>query len=417
MVHMITMLISIEHSNSSTSALIGHLKIISEASSKKKHFSDKMTSQPMSSTMAPKVKCTLCHKPYSASYLKRHMKKDHEDQEDQPKDLEMGTQNVENVTMWVENEKSFQTREIESFLNNKSEGELINAVALAEVVYDAEKQLDKEDMDMEQCMEWFDEDHNEAFNFTSDFAEELVREERPNRVEQMKQHKKTVAEQQKKDDMLIKHSNKLLEASEKQKNHFRKTVNRLEQELQDVYNDWEASEITNREEMDKLRGELDNEKKKHSVKANHPNKIQEVREIEQKCKHCRFTYKDSKTLDNHVSAVHMKYNEQKCQHCRFTCKDSKILDNHVSAVHMKHNEQKCQQCRFTCKDSQTLDNHVSAVHMNQNCHLCEETFASKAALRKHVRNHLMNNLEYSCGVCTNKFKNIEDARAHATKPC
>ena len=117
------------------------------------------------------------------------MKKDHGDQ---IKDIEMGAQHVENATMWVENEKdmSFQTREIESFLNNKSDGEIRNAAALAEAVFDAEKQLNIDDMEMEHCLEWFEEDHNEAFNFTSDFAEELIREERPNRVEQMKQHKK-----------------------------------------------------------------------------------------------------------------------------------------------------------------------------------------------------------------------------------
>ena len=60
---------------------------------------------------------------------------------------------------------------------------------------------------------------------------------------------------------MIKHSNQLLEAAEKQKAHFRKTVHRLEKELEDVYNNWEASEITNREEMDKLRVELEKEKK------------------------------------------------------------------------------------------------------------------------------------------------------------
>ena len=71
--------------------------------------------------MAPKVKCTLCHKPYSSSYIRRHMKKDHEDQS---KDLEMGEQNVGNVTMWVENEKSFQSRDLDSFMNDKSDVEI-----------------------------------------------------------------------------------------------------------------------------------------------------------------------------------------------------------------------------------------------------------------------------------------------------
>ena len=52
--------------------------------------------------MAPKVKYTLCQKPYSISYMRRHMKKDHDDQ---PKDIEMGEQNVSNVALRVENKK------------------------------------------------------------------------------------------------------------------------------------------------------------------------------------------------------------------------------------------------------------------------------------------------------------------------
>ena len=190
------------------------------------------------------------------------MKKDHDDQ---LKDIEMGEQNVSNVAMWVENEKdmSNQTRDLDSFLNNKSDCDILNAAASADAIHDAENLLDKEDMEMQQCLEWYDEDHNEAFNFTSDFAEELLREERPNWAEQVKNLKKTAAEQQKKDDLLIKHSNKLLEAAERQKAHFRKTVNKLQEELQDTYNNWEASEINNQEEMNKLRVELDNEKKKN----------------------------------------------------------------------------------------------------------------------------------------------------------
>ena len=71
------------------------------------------------------------------------MKKDHEDQ---TKDLEKGDQNSDNVTMWVENEKnaSFQTRDLESLFNNKSDAEIRNAAAFAEAVHDAEKLLDIE---------------------------------------------------------------------------------------------------------------------------------------------------------------------------------------------------------------------------------------------------------------------------------
>ena len=214
------------------------------------------------------------------------MKKDHEDHS---KDIELGTQSVGNATMSVQNEKdaSFQTRDLESFLNEKS---------------------DMKEMEMEQCLEWFDEDHNEAFNFTSEFAEELVREERPNRAEKIRNHNKVVAEQKKKDDLLIKHSNKLLEAAETQRSHFRKTINRLEQELQETYNNCQASELTNREEMEMLRDELEKEKKKNTDKSN---ATPEVKEVGQKCKECRFTCKDSKILDNHMEVVHIREVGQK----------------------------------------------------------------------------------------------------------
>ena len=211
-------------------------------------------------------------------------------------------------------------------------------------------------MDMEQCLEWYEEDHNEAFNFTSEFAEDLAREKRPNRNEQIKNHKKIVAEQQRKDDLLIKHSNRLLEAAERQKAHFRKTVTRLEQELQDVYNDWEASEISNREEMDKIKSELEKEKKKNTEKNNIRSEVKEL-------------------------------------------------------------EQKCKECKFTSKDSNTLSNHVALVHSIQDCNFCEKRLKCKAALRNHVKNHLMNTPEIFCDVCKKKFNKIEDARVHAKTPC
>ena len=108
---------------------------------------------------------------------------------------------------------------------------------------------------------------------------------------------------------------------------------------------------------------------------------------------------------------------QKCNDCNFDCKDSKTLENHMTTVHSRGHEQKCKACKFTCKDGKTLDNHMAAVHTNQKCHMCEETFSSKAALRNHVRNHLMNTEEYICDLCNKKFNSLDDAQAHASKPC
>ena len=120
-------------------------------------------SQPTTSTMAPKVKCTLCSKPYSVNYMKRHMKKDHESLTN---DVEKGR--AVEINVWVENEKdmSYASRDLESFLRNNSDNELRNAAAFAGVIHDVEEQMAINEMDLEQCFEWYDEDHNEAFNFT-----------------------------------------------------------------------------------------------------------------------------------------------------------------------------------------------------------------------------------------------------------
>ena len=80
-------------------------------------------------------------------------------------------------------------------------------------------------------------------------------------------------------------------------------------------------------------------------------------------------------------------------------------------------DQKCKQCKFTCKDSNTMDSHVTQVHSLQPCHICSEVFTSKAEMRNHVKKHLNNELEYSCGVCKMSFKTIEEAKDHAMKVC
>ena len=80
-------------------------------------------------------------------------------------------------------------------------------------------------------------------------------------------------------------------------------------------------------------------------------------------------------------------------------------------------DQKCRQCKFTCKESKNMESHVATVHCLQPCHICNEVFTSKAAMRNHVRKHLNNELEYICSVCKMVFKSIEEAKDHGTKVC
>ena len=194
-----------------------------------------MSSQPINSTMAPTVKFNICSKPYSVGYIKKHMKKDHGDTE---KDQELGGQvevNVNMVNMWVENEKekSFATRDLDSFLNNQSDLEIMGAVAQAEGLYEAEQYMALREKEMNQCLEWYDKDHNDAFNLTSDFAEEIRKEALEPNQNQHDLNRK-VAELKKKEDELVRNTTRLLKKAETQKNHLRKTVRSLEQELADT---------------------------------------------------------------------------------------------------------------------------------------------------------------------------------------
>ena len=80
-------------------------------------------------------------------------------------------------------------------------------------------------------------------------------------------------------------------------------------------------------------------------------------------------------------------------------------------------DQRCRQCKFTCRESKNMESHIASVHSLHACHICNEVFTNKAAMRNHVNKHLKNELEYTCRVCKKVFKSIEEAKDHAIKAC
>ena len=280
--------------------------------------------------------------------------------------------------VWIEDEVNrplMLTRELDSFLDNRSDTSLIEAVRMSE---EAEAQVEKL-VARNHEVEWFEEDNNAEFNaeFASEFASSLRRDSLPsqsaNTIAEF--HNDLMKKQVEKHKVMVVRTTRLLKHAELTKKALRKRVESLEKELEETQENWQGSLEADSEEIAGLKATIRSKhikidelelaakeepvKEKNTEKTNIPNRIQEVREIVQKCKDCKFTSKDSKALDMHVATV----------------------------------------------------------HTNQNCHICEETFTSKAALRNHVRNHLMNTHEYSCKICNNKFKNLDDARANSTKPC
>ena len=80
-------------------------------------------------------------------------------------------------------------------------------------------------------------------------------------------------------------------------------------------------------------------------------------------------------------------------------------------------DQHCKHCKFKCKDSNSMISHVAYVHSSFPCQICNEIFTSNAAMKNHVKKHLNNELRYTCGVCKNIYKTIEEAKDHAIKVC
>ena len=260
------------------------------------------------------------------------------------------------------------TRELDSFLDNRSDTSLFEAARMTE---EAEAQVEKLVVRNHE-VEWFEEDNNAEFNteFASEFASSLRRDSLPsqsaNNIAEF--HNDLMKKQVEKYDAMVVRTTRLLKHAELTKKSLRNRIESLEKEVEETQENWQGSSESDSEEIASLKATITAKNikidelelaAKNTEKTNNPNRIQEVRQIVQKCKDCKFTSKDSKTLDKHIATV----------------------------------------------------------HTNQNCHLCEETFTSKAALRNHVRNHLMNTHEYSCNICNNKFMNLDDARAHSTKPC
>ena len=366
--------------------------------------------------MAPKVKCHVCSKPYSVGYLKKHIKKDHSDQ---GKDIELGDQgevNVNKVNMWVENEKemSFATRDLDSFLNNQSDLDIMNAAAQAENINEAVEQIELQEQEMNQCLEWYDEDHNEAFNFTSDFAEELRRESIQLIRPQYNQNK-LVADMKKKEDELVKRTTKLLNQAEIQKLHLRKTVRSLQRELADTMKSWERSEKTNREELSKVNAEL--------AAAIKETKKPEVTEVDQKCDHCKFTCKESKNMNSHIASVHGKQN---CHICSEVFTSKAALRNHVRKHLTNQLKYTCGVCQKDYKNIEDAKDHAMNVCgsiqekgatqesvLSENiheCKLCNVKFNSNSTLEKHTKE------KHECVDCTKCnviFKSQEDYYKHA----
>ena len=93
---------------------------------------------------------------------------------------------------------------------------------------------------------------------------------------------------------------------------------------------------------------------------------------------------------------------EKCKVCEFASKSKVVMKQHMEYKHKGVKAFKCLMCPVVSNSQQSFKEH-KAHHQKE--------------LDVITRRDKTHDLEYSCEVCNKTYKNIEDAKAHAMKPC
>ena len=88
-----------------------------------------------------------------------------------------------------------------------------------------------------------------------------------------------------------------------------------------------------------------------------------------KCNFCDKSFGDSKTLKDHVKAIHEVVRDHICDSCGQGFKLQKVLIAHIRGVHGERNH-KCDICGQAFKLLKTLKQHVKYVHDKVKEHAC-----------------------------------------------
>ena len=314
-------------------------------------------------------KCDQCDKSYTIkSSYQSHMRLKHKTAK-AAEELESGNKTARKkkvgaFNMWIENEHEKTgnwTRDLNSFLENKRDFSLEAAAIESEEAIEIELQAEKLAVKNHE-VDWFEEDNNLVFDthFSSDFASSLRNQSQSDKSANSLAalHNEMMKKQIEKYDALVIRTTKSNIAAEAAKAHFRKTVKSLTQELEETRESWQTSSEIDAQEISNLKGKL----------AAQKNKIDAL---------------ESKNADPVVL-------NQKCTKCSIVTKDGKTLRQHMKTTH--------------------------GVQSGKQCTQCPERFSNEIELRKHIKDHLMDK-HFFCELCKKTFKHLDQAQAHAAKPC
>ena len=195
--------------------------------------------------------CTMCDKSYDKkSSYQSHMRLKHRAAKEV--ELEKGTKTTQKKKghgiyyQWIENEKDKnlqRTRELDSFLANKSDANLIDA---AREIEEAEVQMERLGRVNDHELEWFEEDNMIEFSrdFASDFASSLRRDsiaasQPSDKLAEL--HNEMMKKQVEKYDAMVIRTTRMLNAAEDAKKDLQKWKKAVEKELAETQENWQAT--------------------------------------------------------------------------------------------------------------------------------------------------------------------------------
>ena len=371
--------------------------------------------------------CNFCDKSYDkkTSY-QSHMRLKHKPTKES--EVEKGAKTPQKKSgqgVWIENECDrplLLTRELDSFLDNRSNASLIGA---AREIEEAEMQVEKMVVRNHE-FEWFEEDNGVEFNqeFSSDFASSLRRDSLPSQPASnlVEFHNDLMKKQVDKYDAMVVRTTRMLKHAELTKKELRKRVELLEKELQETQENWQGSSEADSEEIAGLKSKIVTQNIRIDELELAAKEPQE--KIGLKCGKCSFATSSKESLSKHMKSTHLVKQGKKCPQCPQVSANEKLFRMHIKS-HQLGTQYQCDICQKTFNSLNDARSHsrkacgnitqkevvidIEDVEETHRCNACSTSYNSNTELERHMDKHHA----VDCTRCHETFKSQDDIYKHA----